>query len=385
MLSQKTITGKMEVRGVHSPLTSYYITIHGGYPLSSNENKIFTITRTFEQAALKSLDKQIIIDCIEEPMMFASREHIEQNSNGLTWFKFLHSLSKKFNFPEENIVFLTSNVYGKESYNKWCTINNIIKKMQVHDQPKHLWLKRLILNGCSYIKKEETKHVSMFLGRPTLPRNIVMQWYLKNVVNTSRLEKMVTTFFYKNFSIPDEWNLTTEQNEYFSQLTKNSERNIDPPQQWLGETENFKNDFASCLFNFNVDYHEEEDFDSYSRYKDFKSVNNWWKEDVLSEKLFRSFIYKKPFIRLGMPDSLKVLRSWGFKTFDGILFDESYDDIADCSERANHILSQVTSYLDMPFDTLKEKIYSDNVQEVLNHNYNLAYKICNEAEELVNV
>jgi hypothetical protein len=381
MLLQKTISGNIEVRGVHSPLTSYCINIRGGFPLSSDDNKMSTIARTFEQAALQSLDKQIIINCNEEPMMFASREHIEQHSDGLTWFEILHGLSKKFNFPEENVVFLTSNVYSTESYNKWCIINNIIRKIRVYDQPKNLWLKRLIFNGCGYIKKEETKHVSMFLGRPTLPRNIVMQWYLKNVVNTSRLEKMLTTFFYKNFSIPDEWDLTDEQNNYFSQLTEDNK----VPQVWQKETENFRNDFASCLFNFNVDYHEAEDFNSYSRYKDFKSANNWWKEDMLSEKLFRSFIYKKPFIRFGMPNSLKVLHSWGFKTFDGILFDESYDDIDDCFERSNHILSQITSYLDMPFDTLKEKIYSDKVQEVLDYNYNLAYKICNETEELVNV
>jgi hypothetical protein len=86
-----------------------------------------------------------------------------------------------------------------------------------------------------------------------------------------------------------------------------------------------------------------------------------------------------------MPNGLKVLRSWGFKTFDGILFDESYDDIDDSFERIDHILNQVTTYLDMPFNSLKEKVYSEEVQEVLDHNYNLAYKIYNEKEEVVNV
>jgi hypothetical protein len=154
---------------------------------------------------------------------------------------------------------------------------------------------------------------------------------------------------------------------------------------WLGETDEFKNSFSSCLFNFNIDYHEAENFYSFEDYKEFKNKNDWWKEDVLSEKLFRSIIYKRPFIRFGMPNGLKVLRSWGFKTFDGILFDERYDDIDDCFERIEHILDQVTTYLDMPFNSLKEKVYSDEVQEVLDHNYNLAYKIYNEKEEVVNV
>ena len=379
MLLQKTITGKMEVRGVHSPLTSYYITIRGGFPLSSNDNKLFKIKQVFEKAAVENKDKQLIVDCKEEPMLFGFRDKSK------SWFNILHDLSKHFQIPEENIVFLTSNIYSTESYNKWCIENQIDKKIKVYNQPKSLWLERLILNGCGYLEKKETKHVSMFVGRPTLHRNFVLQWYLKNIVNTPKIEKMITSFFYENFDVPDDWDLTNEQKKYFNSLTKNVENIARTSNKWLDETDEFKSSFSSCLFNFNIDYHEAENFYSFEDYKEFKNKNDWWKEDSLSEKLFRSIIYKRPFIRLGMPNSLKVLRSWGFKTFDGILFDESYDDIEDCFERTDHILKQVTSYLDMPFDELKEKIYSDEVQEVLEHNYKLAYQIYNNKENLINV
>lgn len=379
MLLQKTITGKMEVRGVHSPLTSYYITIHGGFPLSSNDNKLFKIKQVFEKAALEHKDKQLIIDCVEEPMLFGSHDKSK------SWFDILHDLSKHFQIPEENIVFLTSNIYSTESYTKWCNKTQIDKKIKVYNQPKSLWLERLFLNGGSYLEKEETKHVSMFVGRPTLHRNFVLQWYLKNIVNTPRIEKMITSFFYENFDVPNGWNLNNDQKNYFKSLTKNVENIVRTSNMWLGETDEFKNSFSSCLFNFNIDYHEAENFYSFEDYKEFKNKNDWWKEDVLSEKLFRSIIYKRPFIRFGMPNGLKVLQSWGFKTFDGILFDESYDDIDDSFERIDHILNQVTTYLDMPFNSLKEKVYSEEVQEVLDHNYNLAYKIYNEKEEVVNV
>jgi len=372
---------KIEVRGVHTPLTSYYVTIHGGFPLSADDNKVFKINQIFENASLKNKNKQVVISCIAEPMLFATRDHIEKKSKGTSWFEFLHGLSKKFQFPETNIVLLTSNVYGAESYDKWCIENQIDKRINVYSQPKRLWLERLFLNGCSYLEKEETKHISMFVGRPTLHRNFVLQWYLKNIINTPRIEKMITSFFYKNFNIADEWHLTEEETKWFRYL----ENNTTVPNKWLGETEDFKNSFASCLFNFNIDYHEAENFQSYEDYKEFKNKNSWWKEDMISEKLFRSFIYKRPFIRLGMPHSLKVLRSWGFKTFDGVLFDESYDDIEDCFERTNHILNQVTLYLDMPFENLKEKIYSRDVQEILDYNYKLAYEIYNDKEDLINV
>lgn len=385
MLLQKSITGKMEVRGVNTPLTSYYITLHGGFPLSSRDNKLFKINRIFEIAAVTDKNKKVIIDCIEEPMLFISRDHLEKINNGTSWFEFLHQLSRTFNFPEENIVFLTSNLYAVESYNKWCAQNNIDKKIQVLDQPKSLWLERLFLNGCEYTENIEDKHVSMFLGRPTINRNLVMTWYLRDIIDNERSQKMATTFFYKDFSLLDNWNLTEEEEKYFTKNLKVLKNNSSVPTKWLGETTDFKNLFSSCLFNFTVDYHEAENFQNYEDYIEFKSKNNWWCEDMISEKLFRTFVYKRPFIRLGMPNSLKVLHSWGFKTFDKVLFDESYDNIDNCFERTKHILSQITKYLDMPFQKLKDKIYSDNVQEIIHHNYELAHKIYKNKENLIYV
>jgi hypothetical protein len=39
----------------------------------------------------------------------------------------------------------------------------------------------------------------------------------------------------------------------------------------------------------------------------------------------------------------------------------------------------------MSFSELQERIQSPQVQEILDYNYNLAYKIYNEKEELVDV
>ena len=75
----------------------------------------------------------------------------------------------------------------------------------------------------------------------------------------------------------------------------------------------------------------------------------------------------------------------GIKTFDGILFDESYDSIENFYDRLDAILKQVNKMLIMPFSELQEKVQSAEVQEILDYNYNLAYKIYNEKKELVNV
>ena len=82
-----------------------------------------------------------------------------------------------------------------------------------------------------------------------------------------------------------------------------------------------------------------------------------------------------------MPRSLTRLKEWGFKTFDGVLFDESYDDMENFYDRLNCIIPQVEKYLSMSFDELKEKVYSAEVQQIIEHNYNLAYEIYNNKEE----
>ena len=48
----------------------------------------------------------------------------------------------------------------------------------------------------------------------------------------------------------------------------------------------------------------------------------------LTEKIFKPIVSKQPFMLLGAPGNLEYLRSYGFKTFDGII-DESYDLIKD--------------------------------------------------------
>jgi hypothetical protein len=117
---------------------------------------------------------------------------------------------------------------------------------------------------------------------------------------------------------------------------------------------------------------------------DFKKTHSWWHEDMISEKTFKCILLKKPFIRLGMPGSLDKLRSWGFKTFDNLLFDETYDNIENFYNRLDAILCQIERILAIPFDELQEKIASPEMQSVLEHNYNLAYQLYTD-EELINV
>lgn len=98
--------------------------------------------------------------------------------------------------------------------------------------------------------------------------------------------------------------------------------------------------------------------------------NTWWQEIFFSEKTFRSFYYKRPFILFSSAHSLKYLKELGFKTFDCI-FDESYDTIEPWEQRLISIVKQINDLCKT--NTLEEihnKIQSNEVQSILEHNYN---------------
>jgi hypothetical protein len=78
-------------------------------------------------------------------------------------------------------------------------------------------------------------------------------------------------------------------------------------------------------------------------------------EDTLfiSEKTWKPIMVGHPFIILGNKDSLKYLKSLGYKTFDKWI-DESYDDILDENERRGAILKELKRLSYLSVDDLSQ-------------------------------
>ena len=66
----------------------------------------------------------------------------------------------------------------------------------------------------------------------------------------------------------------------------------------------------------------------------------------LTEKIFKPIVSKQPFMLLAAPGNLAYLRSYGFKTFDGII-DESYDNILDNDARVDAVAEQLQWYCNL--------------------------------------
>lgn len=95
----------------------------------------------------------------------------------------------------------------------------------------------------------------------------------------------------------------------------------------------------------------------------------------LTEKTFKVFLYKRPFVLLGAKNSLRQLHQMGFKTFHE-LWDESYDQINDPNQRLLKVLDIVDNICSYSIDDLKSMCYA--IKDILD--YNLTHYIQNYAK-----
>ena len=107
----------------------------------------------------------------------------------------------------------------------------------------------------------------------------------------------------------------------------------------------------------------------------------------ITEKTFKPIAMGMPFVLVATQGSLEYLRSYGFKTF-GHLWDESYDNIADDSERIQAVVSLLKTLCDLPVEQ-RIKLHQA-AHEVVQHNWNHFYRggfeeiLWSELKDMVN-
>lgn len=84
----------------------------------------------------------------------------------------------------------------------------------------------------------------------------------------------------------------------------------------------------------------------------------------VTEKTFKPIAFYHPFVVMAQAGHLKYLRDIGFETFDN-LFDESYDNINDPTERLTALVTAVKNFNPVPYDQL--------TLQKLEHNHNRFY------------
>lgn len=92
-----------------------------------------------------------------------------------------------------------------------------------------------------------------------------------------------------------------------------------------------------------------------------------------TEKVLKSILYCQPFIVVGLPNTLQLLKDCGFKTFDSFI-DETYDTVEDNDLRMKLVLSEIHRLANLDYAEL-DKIYHSMV-DIFEHNFNNYKLIC---------
>jgi hypothetical protein len=122
--------------------------------------------------------------------------------------------------------------------------------------------------------------------------------------------------------------------------------------------------------------HESEDI--YKRtYFSIVTETEFFEESYfLSEKSIKPIMHLHPFVIVGSPYSLKLLKSYGFKTFSN-WWDESYDLIEDTNDRIIEIYKLILSLLKKTDDEWVTMV--KEMREILIHNRKLLLKYNTES------
>jgi hypothetical protein len=90
----------------------------------------------------------------------------------------------------------------------------------------------------------------------------------------------------------------------------------------------------------------------------------------LTEKIFKPIVMKQPFMLLGAVGNLAYLKSYGFKTFEGII-DESYDTIVDNDARIEAVVAQIAWYCALSAEEKRSVI--EAIAPIVEYNFHHFY------------
>jgi hypothetical protein len=90
----------------------------------------------------------------------------------------------------------------------------------------------------------------------------------------------------------------------------------------------------------------------------------------LTEKIFKPIVMKQPFMLLAASGNLAYLKSYGFKTFEGII-DESYDSIQDNDQRTEAVVAQLAWYCSLSAE--KKQRVIEAIAPIVEYNFHHFY------------
>jgi hypothetical protein len=282
----------------------------------------------------------------------------------ITLIDAIHKQCDKADFPPARIHLHWGNLNAEKIYEDWCFWNNPVERFGSVGCFNML-LPSVRSDAVNTTDVTPTKLFTYFNSAQRKHREDGLNYIYENGL----LDKCEWTWF-------NDWHYNL--NEHFHTLIPKSAEGFEwegkpvadtsayaPGEQLLDMQRNTYFDLiAETFYYHDVEY-----------YTDFE----YWHTVYVTEKTWRALLSKRPFMILGNKNTLKELHELGFKTFP-MLFDEKYDTLND-DKRLGHVLAQLNNFTIEDFNT---KVNSDEVQDILNHNYNICLKLSQKMVDIRN-
>jgi hypothetical protein len=304
-----------------------------------------------------------------------------------TVYEYIHNTIRNSQLDWNLFTFIHGNVYTEYNYDMWRKIFNVDEKIKTVYYP--LWHKMTADMHLDFsYQNEKNKDVlrpylfSCLNGAPRDHR-IVTEKFLEehDLKSKSRY-----TFYWKDETLPFS-ELTLNWRKWPRLEEANKHRAIDSHK--VQEPEFYKVfddtyfDFITETLTTNERFGVEIDkYVTKPPSPQYRTFFESFKTIFITEKLWRSIFYKRPFILMGNHRTLEYLKGLGFKTFD-CMWNEDYDLILQSYEREKACLKLLKEVCDThSIESMHEKVYSEEVQEILEHNYNLFKSLAEEIDAL---
>jgi len=258
-------------------------------------------------------------------------------------FTTIHKILEQAKIPADLVHFCTGNLLNKQNYSTYISLktaedNNFLPFKSAFY--KDFWCTHTLAMhedySKNYNKSNKPKYFSCLNGRKRKHREYVYHYLNQH----NLIDKGICTFVWKGKSVdgyttPEDITSHTVQSDNFYTVFDNTYYDV------ITET---------LIGN--------------------ESKHDWWQEVFITEKIWRSIFYKRPFMVIGNKNTLQQLKILGFKTFNDILFDESYDKVEDDQLRTYRVLEQNKYIIDTySLKELEDIIKSPEMSSILQYNY----------------
>jgi len=324
---------------------------------------------------LKGLQGKIYISHALEGGIFCNEHH----DNRKDFFQYIHESCEQANINLADVTVLWGNSNSEELYDTWCKIKGHDK--QLNFRKTYIWNALLHTNttDASNIYNESfennvvlPKLCTLFSGFPKTHRVNSLNFMYEN----DRLDDIEWTYispFLQGCDAGGVWKLHPGMHDYVPKSMEGiyDEVGRDSLAGHTNPGEEFFQTYRDTYFDLTT-----ETF--YYNCTEGAMNYDWWNTIFFTEKTFRCFYNKRPFILIGNRNSLSELHKLGFKTFPHI-FDESYDQLPD-EKRLGSILQQVNTIDKLE---LHDKIFCQETKDILEHNKEVALDYANSTNSLL--